>query len=100
MHVLYKSFRKRSSEFQCWTHFHVDKVFHVGQGNLQQIAHQVNVPLFHSQMQQCLVTFDFLEFEEQGVRVGSIMKPVIKRCHLKVKGDRENERDCDITLVK
>lgn len=43
------------------THFHVDKVFL--QGIPEQITDQINVPLLHSQVQQCLVTFDFLEFE-------------------------------------
>lgn len=48
---------------QCGTHFQVDKVFDVGQGNPQQIAHQINVPLLHSQVQHSLVTFDFLELK-------------------------------------
>lgn len=48
---------------QCGTHFHVDKVFHVCQGNPQQITHQINIPLLYSQVQHSLVTFDFLELE-------------------------------------
>lgn len=50
----------------CGTHFQVDKVFHVLQGNPEQISHQINIPLLDSQVQHGLVTFDFLE-----LRIGS-----------------------------
>lgn len=48
----------------CGTHFQVDKVFHVLQGNPEQISHQINIPLLDSQVQHGLVTFDFLELED------------------------------------
>lgn len=56
--------RLKSQGGACDTHLQVDKVLHIGQGGPQQITHQFHVPLLYSQMQNSLVTFDFLEIKK------------------------------------
>lgn len=61
------SLRTQSRQSRSSTDLHVDKVPHVVQGGLQQMANQLDVPLLHSQVKNSLVTFDFLETEENTV---------------------------------
>lgn len=61
-----KRFERKSS---LEAYFHVDKVLDVRQGNPEQVTHQLHVALLHSQVQNRLVAFDFLELGEIGGRV-------------------------------